>query len=338
MGKARKALIAMGGMVGVGLVGVVGLVAWTHATAEGRVDFSDTPYPALQASTDPEVIARGRYLVYGPAHCQQCHGDDDREHPEKLVEGAPLRGGLEFAMGPIATTWAANLTPDPETGIARRTDAELARAIRSGVMPDGRYSMMMALSAARLSDEDIVAVISYLRSQPPVHNEVPTGQWGPVGKLMLPFVPLAPRTDTPTHVPPSDEPSLARGEYLVEHAAVCAGCHSPFDMATLSVSEPRLSGSQPEPSHGSDTDYEYVAPNLTSHPTGVTGRLTEDQFVARIRQGRLHTSSIMPWENLGRTTDADLRSIYRYLKSVPPVDNDTGPSRRKRGWKPGDPT
>ena len=62
--------------------------------------------------------------------------------------------------------------------------------------------------------------------------------------------------------------------------------------------------------------------------------MTEDQFLGRIKTGRSFISSIMPWENFSRMTESDLRSIYRYLKSLPPVDKDTGPSYRDVGWKP----
>jgi hypothetical protein len=80
---------------------------------------------------------------------------------------------------------------------------------------------------------------------------------------------------------------------------------------------------------------EFVAPNLTSHSTGMTGKLSEDAFVSRLQGGRAYASSIMPWENFRDISDSDLRSIYRYLKSLPPVDRDRGPSYRKAGWKPG---
>lgn len=338
MGFVRKLGIGLAGLVGLSVLSLGGYLAYATATAESRMDFDTAPYPEIAASSDPEVIARGRYLVYGPAHCQQCHGGEDRDHPEKLAQETPLAGGLLFDMGPMGRTWAANLTPDPETGIGGRSDKELARAIRSGVLHDGKLSFMMAFSSARLSDPDLVAVISFLRSQTPVKNEVPRGETGFLMKALLPVMPLEPRLVAPAHVPEGLEPSLARGEYLVEHAAMCADCHSPMDMATLKLVEPRLGGSLPDPSHGADTDYEYAAPNLTSSSVGITGKLSEDQFVARIRQGRVHTSSIMPWENLQRCTDADLRSIYRYLRSVPASDNDPGPSRRLKGWKPGDPS
>lgn len=337
MSIARKAGLGLAGLFFLTGLGLAGYLGFAVATAESRLTFPDVPMPQVSASTDPAVIARGRYLVYGPAHCQQCHGLDDRNAVALLAQETPLSGGMEFAMGPIGTSWAANLTPDPETGIGGRSDGELARAIRSGVMHDGRLSMLMNFSGARLSDQDLVAVISFLRSQPPVKRAVPPGQTGLLMKALLPVTPLTPRATAPAHVPESNSPSVERGEYLVEHAAMCADCHSPWDMATFTPMEPRLGGSQPDPSHGDDTDYEYVAPNLTSSPVGITGKLTEDQFIDRIRQGRVHLSSIMPWENLQRTSDADLRSIYRYLRTVPPSDRDAGPSRRKKGWQPGDP-
>jgi cytochrome c553 len=250
----------------------------------------------------------------------------------------PLTGGLEFAMGPIATTWSANLTPDPETGIGRWSDAELARTIRHGVLPNGQLSLMMSISAAKPSDHDISAILGYLRSLPPLRNEVATGHWGPVGKLMLPMVKLGPHDDpAPAHVARGAEPSVERGRYLSDHVALCTVCHGGFDMATFRPVGPKGAGSAPDPSHGKDADMEFVAPNLTSEPSGRTGQWTEDFFVQRIREGRRYKSSIMPWESFKVADEVDLRSIYRYLKSLPPVSNDLGPSYRKKGWKTGDP-
>ena len=103
---------------------------------------------------------------------------------------------------------------------------------------------------------------------------------------------------------------------------------------TFERSGPLCGGGTVDASHGDDHDKEFVPPNLTSHPTGITGKLDEDQFLARIRAGRVYTSSIMPWENLGQMTDSDLRSVYRYLRSLPPVDRDVGPTYRDAGWTP----
>ena len=80
---------------------------------------------------------------------------------------------------------------------------------------------------------------------------------------------------------------------------------------------------------------EFAAPNLTSDPkTGLTGKLSEDQFIARFRHGRVYPAPLMPWENLSRMSESDQRSIYRYLRSLPPIEREVGPSYRDRGWKP----
>lgn len=318
-------------------VAVGGLVVYAASTATARLQFPDTPKPSLEASKDPELVERGRYLVHGPAHCAQCHSTDERTDPA-LIRSTPLRGGLAFAMGPLGTRYARNLTPDPTTGIGSLSDAELARTLRTGVLHDGELSFFMKFAASNLADEDIVAVISYLRSLEPVRHEVPKGEWYLFGKVLLvyAFPRMEPRSsEGPTYVAASDTPSLARGEYLAEHVALCTTCHTAMDPATFEYVGPKAGGSLPDPSHGDDHEMEFVAPNLTSHPTGYTGKVTEDEFVARLRAGRVHTSSIMPWECFADTSEIDLRAIYRYLRSLPPVDHDPGPSYRKAGWKPG---
>ena len=329
MKKALKIL----GMVVAAVIVVIGVaVGYAGATALGRLQFPDTKLPSVQASTDPAVIEQGRYLVHSTAHCSQCHSTDDRPHPEK-IKTSPLRGGLAFKMGPLGTRYAPNLTPHA-TGIASRSDAELARTIKTGVLHSGELSFFMRIAAAVPSDEDVVAILSYLRSTKPETNEVPNGEWKLFGKVLLTyaFPPLTPRTDPPPkHVPPSETPSVERGKYLAENLMLCTTCHTKMDEKTFKRFGPVAGGSLPDRSHGDDDgDMEFVAPNLTSHPTGITGKMDEAAFVARLRAGRAFKSSIMPWENFSTATDADLKSVYLFLKSLPPTDNDVGQTYRKR--------
>ncbi len=332
MKKALKVL----GIVVAALVGVVALlVAYAGLTAMGKLQFPDTALPDLKASQDPAIIEQGRYLVHSTAHCAQCHSTDDRDHPEK-IKTTPLRGGLAFHMGPLGSRYAPNLTPHA-TGIAARSDAQLARTIRSGVLSTGEMSFFMRLAAADPSNEDTVAILSYLRSLQPEAHEVPQGEWRLFGKVLLTyaFPPLNPRsTPAPKHVPPSDTPSLERGKYLAHHLMKCADCHTKLDMKTFQPFGPVAGGGLPDASHGNDDqDMEFVAPNLTSHPTGITGKMDEAAFIARMRGGRAYKSSIMPWESFGSATDADLKSVYMYLQSLPKVDNDVGATYRKRSDK-----
>jgi mono/diheme cytochrome c family protein len=331
----KKLAKGLGILVAIVVLLAGGYVAFASATAAGRIAFPSTPFPAVTVSKDPAVIERGRYLARGPAHCVSCHGDYERTHPESVSDATAMSGGMEFAMGPIATFYAANLTSDPETGIGGRSDAEIARAVRSGVMHDGNLSLLMRFGAAQPSDEDLGAIISYLRTLPPTKRAVTKGSYGVLGKAMLPIFSLKPRAAAgPAGVQAGDEPSVERGAYLAEHVALCAGCHTPVDMKTFEPNGPKASGGNAEGSHGADADMEFQPPNLTSDPSGYTGRASEETFLQRLRSGRAIPSSIMPWESFKTMTDVDLRSIYRFLKTLPPVKNDLGPIYRKKGSWP----
>ena len=109
--------------------------------------------------------------MFGPAACAYCHVP--REQWTTLDAGAapPLYGTHVFRL-PFGVFYSSNLTPDVETGIGRRTDGELARILRNGVRADGRAAFPL-MEYQHLSDEDLAAVISYLRSQPPVRTQVP---------------------------------------------------------------------------------------------------------------------------------------------------------------------
>ena len=293
--------------------------------------FPQTPLPDIQASSDPQAIERGRYLFHGPAHCSQCHSGNDRDRPQD-INNVPIGGGLELPVIPLGTFYARNLSSDEETGVGGIGDALLARTLQTGVMADDSLSFFMSQSAAFLSDEDIVAVISYMRTLAPVRREVQRGSFSLIGRFLFSFglLPLEPRqSPTPVHVADTTTPSLDRGRYLAENVMLCTFCHTEFDKVALQMTGPSGGGSLPDPSHGDDSDMEFVAPNLTAHPTGITGRLDENQFVARMQAGRVFTSSIMPWENFAATTENDLRSVYRYLRSLPEVDNEVGATYRR---------
>ena len=92
--------IALGAIALVGaLLLLLLLLGSAVAYAFAKLTFPDAQRPKLQASKDPAVIERGRYLGHGPAHCASCHSTPERAHPEKVAT-APLSGGLEFDMGP----------------------------------------------------------------------------------------------------------------------------------------------------------------------------------------------------------------------------------------------
>lgn len=319
----RKVLIG----IAIGLLLIVGGLFLVISLRWDRT--FDAPLPALAASSDTAVIARGRYLAYGPAHCAACHVAPADSTALRTGGQPPLSGGHVFVIPP-GSFYVPNLTPDLATGIGRRTDGELARILRHGVRADGRAAIPF-MTGQQASDDDLVALISFLRSQPPVHHEVPPHQLTLLGKAVMSFMikPVGPRA-TPPALRPTGV-TVARGDYLANGLAACVGCHTKRDMATGAYTGPAFAGGMVEAVEG-DPSREVVSPNLT--PDSATGRITEwteDAFVARFRAGKVLPETFMPWEFFVRSSDEDLRSIYRYLRSLPPIHNETGPSVRPKG-------
>jgi mono/diheme cytochrome c family protein len=310
--------------LGVVLTPVVAL-SGLGATAQLRWDRTfDAPEPALRASLDADVIERGRYLAFGPAHCAVCHSTQDKWARIEAGEELPLTGGFGFKV-PFGTIYTANLTPDGETGIGRWTDAQLARMLRHGIRPDGRAAAPF-MEFQNLSDEDIVALISYLRAQPPVRNEVPQHEYNMLGKALMAFMitPRGPESVPPARAP-AELPTVERGEYMANNVAGCVNCHSKRDMMDGSYIGPRFAGGHEMPFDDDPTKM-FVSPNLTPDPaTGHIHQWSEEQFVARFRAGRVHPQSHMPWGLFVKMSDADLQAIYRYLRTLEPVRNETGP-------------
>ena len=131
----------------------------------------------------PARLARGKYLVDGVNGCFGCHTDADWSKPgAPPVEG---REGSGHIWSDQDMPWlvSPNITPDKETGAGNWTDDTLARAIREGIGHDGRalFPMMPYRHYREMSDEDLASIIVYLRSVPPVKNQLPATQ--PVSTL-----------------------------------------------------------------------------------------------------------------------------------------------------------
>lgn len=302
---------------------VVFVIFALYVASRQNLRFDVAP-PAIAATTDSNTVARGRYLVHHLANCAQCHADPAKREALEAGEEVPLTGGFAFKIPP-GTFYTRNLTPDSATGIGAFTDGQVARALRYGVGHDGR-ALLPFMEMQGLSDEDIVAVLSYLRSQPPVRNAVPDHEVNLVGMVVKATMLANPVG--PASPPPATSPrgaTVEAGRYLVESVANCWSCHTERDYNTGQMVGAHLAGGRmPDDYNPKRT---WFPPNLTGDPT--TGRLahfTEDEFVARFRAGRLIPGSPMPWSAFQGLEEDDVRAIYRYLKSVPPVTHDTGPA------------
>ena len=329
----KRALMLGAAVIGVLILGVGGFVGFKVSTADFQ--FPDAPYPEIEATDDPEVIERGEYLVHHVAHCSACHQHrapdfDFSEAGYDFDPSVPMAGGYAIKAGPFGTFYAQNITPDEETGIGRYTDEQLARMIRHGVGADGQLLPLMRLAVGNMSDEDLVAVMSYLRAQEPKKAAQPQDEFGILAKLLADK--FSPRGGpSPEHVAQSDEPSVERGKYLAHGPAMCHECHSPMDpMQGFALAGESFSGAmEPEPDPTKD-GWVIIAPNITTDKeTGRLGSWDEEQFVTRMKAGRTIKGSKMPWEAFQGMTDADLRSIYRYLKTVKPAKRDVGKTHRE---------
>lgn len=324
------------GILGIAVVVVLAAVGVYVAMTWDRVH--DAPMPAVHVSRDPAVLARGEYLVYGPAHCVECHGPSE-DSLLKLSEGekVPLAGGLKIPLGPIGVIYAANLTPDAETGIGRYSDAQIARMMRWSVRPNGRTTLEPLMPFGDMSQDDLDAIISYLRSQKPVRNPVPENEWTLMGKVVKSLAPtFKPRTAIhPAAVAPAQAVTKERGEYLARFVTNCAGCHTPRDQMTFTATGPEFSGGmemEPMPFPGADMSTWFRTPNLTPQKGSALMKFPDrETFIARFqRGGRQHAGSVMPWEAFARMTTEDLGAVYEYLHSLPPEDGPTGDAAFKK--------
>jgi mono/diheme cytochrome c family protein len=269
----------------------------------------------------PARLARGKYLVEGPAHCFLCHSENDWSRNGQPAEGKKGAGRLWTDYTTLPFVVSPNITPDAEFGAGKWTDDMLARAIREGVGHDGRALFFMPWEAFRaLSDEDLASVVVYLRAIPPVRIQRPKIQLPPPITASLKPEPLTAPVPQPVF-----KTAVDRGKYLVT-IGQCEGCHSAFDEQMQPIRGMSLGGGL----HLKGSWGEVVTPNITSDPSGIS-YYTPEVFVQTIRTGTVvarKLNAVMPWSYFRNMTDQDLKAIFAYLRTVPPVKhrvNNTDP-------------
>lgn len=266
----------------------------------------DAPYPDIHASKDSAVIAHGRHIVFSQAHCADCHSTQNADSLLDLGIEPSLSGGRLFDVG-IARIYTPNITSDPQYGVGRYTDQEIARAIRYGVHPDGS-AMLNFMNFSEMTDGDLTAVVSYLRTQKPVPQKRKKSTYTLLGAVVKAFMvkPVGPKKKLQKVMPAAA--TAAYGEYLVNSTTNCSGCHTQRDLAGNFTGSLMAGGNQIG---------ELVSVNLTPDSTSRIFGWTEQMFLNRMRLGKLNPKSEMPWNSFKRMTDVELKAIYRYLRTVP---------------------
>ncbi|MDO9374817.1 MAG: cytochrome c [Bacteroidota bacterium] len=300
--KKFKKIIKWTAIVLVVLIAGISTITATrqHATFEAA-------YPAIKATTDSAVIARGKHLVFDIAHCADCHSNTNSDSLLKLGLDVPLSGGFRFAL-PVGDIYSKNITPDSVNGIGRYTDEEVARVLRYGVHPTGT-AVFDFMPFHNMSDEDLRAVISYLRVQKPVSNPVPDHKLNVMGNLVKAFMvkPVGPDGAVETAVKP--DTTATYGRYLAMSVANCSGCHTLRGLTGGFIGEPFAGGAIEN----------MKTPNLTPDSSSRIFGWSQANFIARFRMGKLVPGTPMPWNSFKRMSDDELKAIYNYLQTVKPA-------------------
>ncbi len=257
-------------------------------------------------------LERGRYLVQGPAACGNCHTP---KGPDGLpIAGKELAGNQIVEDNPAFKAIGANLTPDKQTGLGTWTDAQIIRAIREGILPDGSLigpPMPIGLYR-RMSDDDVTAIVAYLRSVPAVANKAEKSVW---------HMPLPPSYGPPIeHVSaPSPADKVAYGGYLAGPIGHCVECHSPLGLKGRDFSKIGAGGQAFEGPWGT-----VVASNITPSKTVGLGDWTDTQIERAIRDGiafdgrRLIGPMGFVWYK--NMTAPDMTALIAYLRTLPAIN------------------
>lgn len=292
------------------LSAVLAMAIMVHSASERRLAreyavTADLPAP------DPSLGDEGRRLAFSRG-CADCHGED-------------FGGKLLADEMPFARLVGTNLTRTPDAHADRNVHERMHLALRHGIGLDSRPLLMMpSKSFASLSRHEVEALSAFFGSLPPVQRRLPDSDLGPLGRTLLVAGKLegflsaeqidhaAPAVDKP--------PALGTVDYGRHAAQLCSGCHR-GDFAGGRMSH---GGPQTPP-----------ASNLTPDPSGLAG-WTEADFMTAMRTGRRPDGgeidgNAMPWRAIGKASDEELRSMWLYLSSLPPVRRDVAaepPERR----------
>jgi cytochrome c5 len=297
----KRAIRRLGlAVVGVMLVVAAGVLAfaWREAAdfdaSVGR--FHATPAVTVVRSNAPESLARGKQLAESVGACtaSNCHGPD-------------LGGGRTVKMGPAAILTAPNIT-GAKLGVY--SDEELARLLRYGVKRDGTGVRVMPVqNFAWLSDEDVGALISWIRMAPPVERDAGTVTITVVGKVLdrrgrAVFDVARFLEKNPPDTAPKAAPAASYGRFVARACTMCHGEH---------LSGGRIPGapsSLPVPL------------NLTPDPSGLAGWSYEDfnqLLTTGIRRNGKRLDPFMPYESFANYDEVQKRALWAYLRSLPPA-------------------
>jgi cytochrome c553 len=255
-----------------------------------RLNTRTAPVPDLKIAGTAEQIQRGHEIADG--FCAACHSKTGT-----LTGGFDI--GEKFPIH-IGSFVSSNLTPAGP--LSRWTDGEIFRAIRNGVDANGRWLFVMSrTNAGNLGDDDIQALIAYIRSTPAAGAQTPDppDEVSLLGVAMLGagLLPGVNPVFTGAIKAPAKEPTAEYGQYIVSYLD-CRKCHGD-DLA------------------GGKGDRGPAGPDLN-----LVKEWKREQFIAAMRtgadpNGHEIDGSEMPWQYMGRMDDVSLGALHEFLIHLP---------------------
>jgi Cytochrome c len=271
----------------------------------------------FNAAKAESAVERGDYLVNTILACGNCHSPHDASGA--IIKDKTLSGGRVFSTPAFVVT-TSNITPDVETGIGNWTDAEIKRALIEGVRPDHHRLPGVPLAAIMpanfykaLLPDDLDAIVVYLRSVKPVHNEIAD----PVYKAPVHRDPY-PDAENGFSGATFGDP-VKRGAYLVT-IGHCMECHSAWSRGVSDFKTGLGHGGRVFAEAGTAG---VTAANITSDRSVGLGAWTNREIARAITHGVSRDGRTlrppMAYSFYAGLQERDLADIIAYLRTVPPL-------------------
>ncbi len=289
-------------------------------------DGGGTDIAAANADSIKKVVERGKYLAHHVSMCMDCHSHRDfNQFSGPPIEGTEGMGGEIFGekLGVPGTIFSRNITPDTVNGIGNWSDEEIVRAVTRGISRNGDtlFPLMPYPHYNGMSKDDIYSIVAYIRTLKPNNNKVP------VRKLFIPMSMAYPPLQSLSpddNIKPDVSDMVKYGAYVMNSAG-CMDCHTPMDKGQFVMSKYMAGGRV----FDMET-FKVTTANITPDSATGIGSWTEAMFLDKFKNyrdaaayktnpGKLN--SMMPWVMYAGMDDFDIKSIYRYLRTLPAINN-----------------
>ena len=310
----KKLLKILGILLLIILILIIGVFLFINSKGIPSYPTADIEYTA---SVDSAGLERGRILT--STLCAGCHMDTETR---KLTGKRMLDAPAEFGI-----VYSPNITQDTEYGIGDWTDAEILYLLRTGIKKDGKYAPPYMAKLPKMADDDIAAVIAFLRSDNPMvaADPTPDKECEPsfLTKMLcnVAFKPFS-MPEAPIAMPDTSN-MIELGRYTAFNLE-CFSCHS-ADFKTNDYLNPEQSagycgGGNAMPDLNGNI---VLTANISPHEGTGIGSWSREQFINAVKYGTMQDEAPLqyPMQPYSLISDKEISAIYDYLMTIPAIDN-----------------